>query len=94
MVHEENKHYVIYAEWCVDYNGGSCVVGVYHSKEKAVAAFRKRVDSDDRLLAEEYGYEIYEDSDTCFDSGEDGEYVKDHISVFLEEVVGCDNEAS
>ncbi len=80
------RHYVVYAEWCVDYEGGHEIIGVYHSKEEAVEVFKNRVNSDDRLLAEEYGYTIYEDSDICFDSGEDGEYVKDHIYVGIEEV--------
>lgn len=90
----KNVHYVIYAEWCVDYEGGSCIVGVYHSEEKAKEAFRHRVDTDDKILANDYGYEIYEDSDTCFDSGENGEYVKDHITVQLIQVESNDSEAS
>ena len=88
------QHYVIYAEWCVDYEGGSCIVGVYHSEKKAKEAFRHRVDTDDKILANDYGYEIYEDSDTCFDSGENGEYVKDHITVQLIQVESDDSEAS
>ena len=90
----KDTHYVIFAEWCVDYEGGSCIVGVYHSEEKAKEAFRHRVDTDDKILANDYGYEIYEDSDTCFDSGENGEYVKDHITVQLIQVESDDSEAS
>lgn len=80
------RHYVVIAEWCVDYEGGHCIVGVYHSREEAVKAFKNRVDTDERILAEEYGYTIYDDTDDCFDSGEDGEYVKDHLYVGIEEV--------
>ena len=80
------KHWIVYAEWCVDYQAGHQIIGVYHSKAEALEVFKNRVNSDDRLLAKEYGYTIYEDSDICFDSGEDGEYVKDHIYVGIEEV--------
>ena len=85
------KHYVIFAEWCVDYEGGSCVVGVYHSKEKAREAFKRRVETDDRVLADEYGYTIYDDSDTCFDSGKYGEYAQNHITVSLSEIETYDD---
>lgn len=32
-------HWVIVAEWCVDYEGGYSVVGVYHSEDEACKAF-------------------------------------------------------
>ena len=80
------KYYVVVAEWCVDYQAGHRVVGVYTSETDAVAALDKRVSSDDRLLAEEYGYKIYEDNKTCFDAGIDGYYIQDHLYVGIEEV--------
>lgn len=79
-------HWVIVAEWCVDYEGGYSVVGVYHSEDEACKAFTNRVSTDDRLLAEEYGYKIYEDSQMCFDSGRDGEYSTDHITVSVHKI--------
>lgn len=81
------KHYVIISEWCVDYEGGCQVVGVFHSEAEALAAFAERVRIDDRLLANEYGYEIYEDSDREFDSGKEGYYCHDHITVKIVEVI-------
>lgn len=77
----KHTHWVIVAEWCVDYEGGHSVVGVYHSEDAAREALQNRVNTDDRLLAEEYGYKIYEDTPLCFDSGKDGEYLTDHITV-------------
>lgn len=79
-------HWVIVAEWCVDYQGGLEVVGVYHDPVMAKEEFRKRVDSDDRTQAEENNYEILEDTDTVFDSGKEGYYSNDHIAVYLKEV--------
>lgn len=78
MIH---THWVVVAEWCVDYECGYSIVGVYHSEKAACEALQNRVNADDRLLAEEYGYEIYEDSPLCFDSGRDGWYGVDHITV-------------
>lgn len=77
----KHTHWVIVAEWCVDYEGGHSVVGVYHSEDAAREALQNRVNTDDRLLAEEYGYKIYEDTPLRFDSGKDGEYSTDHITV-------------
>ena len=80
------KHWVVIAEWCVDYQGGFSVVGVFHSFEKAHDAFVARVESDDRKQAEENGYDILEDNDICFDSGKTGYYSQDHICVCIKEV--------
>ena len=76
-----NKHWVIVAEWCLDYQGDFSVVGVYHTFKEAQKAFKKRVDTDDRIFANQSGYKIFEDSPTTFDSGMDGYYCEDHISV-------------
>lgn len=81
-----NRHWVVIAEWCVDYQGGLTVVGVYHTPEDAHDAFMNRVESDDRILAEEYKYDIFEDTNTVFDSGKKGYYSQDHICVRIEEV--------
>ena len=75
------NYYVVLTEWCVDYESGLGVLGVFTSKQEAIDAMRERVNSDERLLAEEYGYEIYEDSETCFDAGEEGYYVPNHMVV-------------
>jgi len=84
-----NKHWVVVAEWCVDYEGGYSVLSVHHSENEAIVAMKKRVNEDDRILAEQYSYVIYEDSDLCFDSGRDGEYATNHISVSIIKV-NCD----
>ena len=86
MDNSHQKHWVVYAEWCVDYQAGHKIIGVCHSKEEAVEVFKSRVRSDYRLDAQENGYTIYDDTDSYFDSGDDGDYVKDHICVGIEEV--------
>lgn len=80
------EYYVIVADWCVDYQAGHSVVGVYTSEEAAIAALENRVSKDDRLLAEEYGYTVYEDTSRCFDAGIDGYYIQDHLYVGIETV--------
>lgn len=79
-----NYCYVLLSEWCVDYESGHEIVGVYDTEAKAITALKNRVDSDDRVLAEDYGYTIYEDSDVCFDAGEEGEYVSNHVCARIE----------
>lgn len=79
-------HWIVIADWCIDYEGGHSVVGVYHTENAACKALQNRVNTDDRSLAEEYGYKIYEDSQLCFDSGRDGEYSIDHITVSVHKI--------
>ena len=80
------KLYVIYAEWCVDYEGGSELVGAYKTLEEARNVLKKRVDGDERILADEYGYKIYDDSPNIFDAGREGEYTVNHTMVKIEPV--------
>ena len=49
----KNTHWVVVAEWCVDFENGLCIIGVYHSEEAAKKAFKHRVDTDDRIIAEQ-----------------------------------------
>lgn len=80
------EYYVIVADWCVDYQAGHRIVGVYTSEPSAIEALRKRVSEVERILAKIYKYKIYEDTETCFDSGVDGQYVQDHFYVGIEKV--------
>lgn len=80
---EKHKHYVVYSEEIENYAFSHCVVGVYHSEEAAQKAFKERVNSVERKLAENCRYDIYTDNDKCFAAGEDGEYVVDHVAVYI-----------
>lgn len=75
--------YVIIAEWCVDYEQGHELVGCYPSEEAAKEAFADIVVDYVRSAAQN-GYDVIEDTDGCFDSGMNGEYISDHIYVGIE----------
>ena len=79
-------YYVIVSDWCIDYEAGHRIIGVYTTELDAIKALKIQVDAEDRRLAEMYGYHIYEDNDNCFDSGIDGEYISNHIYVGIETV--------
>lgn len=78
-----NIHYVLTTEWCVDYARGYGVIGVYHSKAVAQKALREQVDTGDRLLTEEYGYDVYEDTPSCFSSGRQDERSTNYITTSI-----------
>lgn len=83
---KSNSHWVLFAEWCVDYEGGREIISVHHDIDDAVRALKKSVEEVYRIDAESNGYEILEDSDLTFDSGKMGDYVVDHITVSVIEV--------
>lgn len=79
-------YFVIYAEWSYDYISGHSIVGVYKNFDNAVQAMKERVDHWERIKAKECGFEIYEDSQTCFDAGIDEYYSRFHAFVTIEQV--------
>lgn len=79
----KNTHWVVVAEWCVDFENGLCIIGVYHSKEAAKKAFKHRVDTDDRIIAEKQGYDVIDETETDFEAYIDGEYSSNHVSVSI-----------
>lgn len=79
----KNTHWVVVAEWCVDFEGGLDVIGVYHSEKAAKKAFKHRVDTDDRIVAKEHKYDVVDETETSFEAYIDGEYSTDHVSVSI-----------
>ena len=81
------KHYVILCDCAVDNMGydETHVTGVAHTLEEAKEIFAKVV-VDEKQYAEEHGWEIYVDTDTEFDAGEDGNYAAEHAHFYIEEV--------
>jgi len=80
------KHFVVLADWAVDYQTGHEIVGVCHDLKEAKDKFKKRVETDERVLAAQYGYEISVDDDCSFEAGKSGHYVGNHLFVEIIEV--------
>ena len=64
---------------------GVNITGVAHSLEEAKEIFAKAV-VDEKAYAKEHNWHIYEDSDVCFDAGEEGFYNAEHTRFYIEEV--------
>lgn len=81
------KHYIVLCDWAVDKMGesGVSITGVAHTLEEAKEIFAKAV-VDEKKYAEEHGWEIWADTDTCFDAGEEGFYAAEHAHFYIEEV--------
>ena len=80
-------HYVILLDWATDSmsESGVKVVAVTHTLDEAKCIFAKQV-SDEKQYASEHGYEIYTDTDTDFDAGEEGFYAAEHAHLYIETV--------
>jgi phosphoribosyl-dephospho-CoA transferase len=82
------KHYVVLCDWAVD-NGeianGVDVTGVAHSLKEAKEIFAKAV-VDEKKYAHDQGWEIYEDTDVCFNAGEEGYYAAEHVRFYIQGV--------
>ena len=81
------KHYVVLCDWAESHSmtNGVDISGVTHSLEEAKEIFNKAT-VDSREYAEKNGWTIYEDSDVCFDVGEEGFYALEHERFYIEEV--------
>ncbi len=79
-------HYVVVLDWTSEGDNGCNVLGVAHSLDDAKAIFSDAV-GDEKNMAEEYGWEIYEDCDAEFDAGEGGYYNNNHTRLFIQEVM-------
>lgn len=80
-------HYVVLCDWAESHGmtNGVDITSVVHSLEEAKEIFAKVV-MDTKKYAKENGWEIYEDTDVCFDAGEEGYYASEHERFYIEEV--------
>lgn len=81
------KHYVILCDWAVDQMGesGVSITAVTHTLDEAKAIFAEKV-VDEKKYAYDNGWEIFADTDTEFDAGEDGFYAAEHAHFYIQEV--------
>ena len=80
------KHYVVVLEWCTEGDNGSNVLGVTHDFYTAKQIFNDTIE-EERELAANNGWAIYEHTDTVFDAGEDGFYCNNHSKTYIQEVI-------
>lgn len=82
---DEHEHWVLLTESTVDCNSFLSCEGVFHSLEDAVKNLKKAADLA-RQEVEELRYEIFEDSEFCFDVGILGDYISDHIVICVRHI--------
>lgn len=79
------KHYVILCDWAINDAEGVSITAVAHSLEEAKEIFAEKV-VDEKKYAEDNNWEIFIDTDTCFDAGEMGYYASEHAHFYIQEV--------
>jgi hypothetical protein len=79
------KHFVVVLEWATEGDNQSNVLGVEHTLEAAKEIFNETL-QEEKALAENNGWEIYEDTDRVFDAGEDGYYCQNRTKLYIQEV--------
>jgi phosphoribosyl-dephospho-CoA transferase len=79
------KHYVVVLNWATEGDNGSNVLGVAHTLEEAKEIFDETF-KEEKDLAENNGWKIYEESDKVFDAGEDGYYHDNYTKLYIQEV--------
>ena len=79
-------HYVVLLDWSSQDDCGASVIGVRHTFEEAKKLFRDTVKKEKEIIKNN-GWEIYDDTNTCFDAGEDGYYAVNHSTIRIQEVM-------
>ncbi len=78
-------HYVVVLNWATEGDNGSNVLGVTHTMDDAKKIFNETLE-EEKDLAENNGWVIYEDSDDVFDAGEGGYYRDNYTKLYIQEV--------
>ena len=78
------NYYIILCDYATDKTceANSNIYGLYADYGNARVEFNRLVDNE-REGCEQSGWEIYEDTDTCFDAGENGYYLSNHLTYRL-----------
>lgn len=80
------KHYVVVLVWASEGENDSNILCVAHSFEEAKKVFDDTID-EERQIAEDNNWVIYENNDTVFEAGEDGHYCENHSKLYIMEVI-------
>jgi len=81
----KEKHFVVVFDYTVDDEHGVDIIGVRHTIEEAKELFEKQKVIESKN-AENNGYDYTEVDETAWSSYIEGEYSKDHIDLYIQEV--------
>ena len=79
------KHYVVVLDWAVEDDEAVTILGVTHTLEEAKKIFDENL-PEQKGYTEEYGYEVYTDTDVMYEAGMSGEWRMEHTALYIQEV--------
>lgn len=79
------SHYVVVLDWAVEDDESVIILGVAHTLEDAKKIFNENL-PEQKGYTEEYGYEVYADTDTRYEAGVSGYWRIEHTALYIEGV--------
>lgn len=79
------NHYVVVLDWAVEDDEAVTILGVVHTLEDAKKIFNENL-PEQKGYTEEYGYEVYTDTDTRYEAGVSGYWRTEHTALYIEGV--------
>ena len=79
----KHTHYAVAMDWASEYETGSSIVGIKHTIDEALKLFNETVE-EERELAIENEWTIYDDLDDRFDAGKEGYYAASHVVIYIQ----------
>ena len=79
------KHYVVVLDWAVEADEAVTILGVTHTLEDAKKIFDEYL-PEQKGYTDEYGYEVYADTDTQYEAGVGGYWRTEHVALYIQGV--------
>ena len=80
------NHYVVVLDWAVEDDEAVTILGVTHTLEDAKKIFNEYL-PEQKGYTEEYGYEVYEDTDVRYEAGVSGHWRTEHVALYIQGVI-------
>lgn len=80
VISAQNNYFVIVNEWAEELEQGTTILDIAHTHEEAKEKIKNHIQLE-KAYAEGRGYTIFEENETLFDAGKEGEYVEHHTIV-------------
>lgn len=80
------SHYVVVLDWAVEDDESVIILGVAHTLDDAKKIFNENL-PEQKGYTEEYGYEVYEDTDVKYEAGVSGHWRTEHTALYIQGVL-------
>lgn len=78
-------HYVVVLDWAVEDDESVIILGVAHTLDDAKKIFNENL-PEQKGYTEEYGYEVYEDTDVKYEAGVSDYWRTEHTALYIQGV--------